>query len=271
MNTPAAPSVGSSPSGSDDPRLVALLAAVEAVIESGGFEAAAPCGLADDVLVGWAVAGERLLRCAEAIVVEAAGEMHARSAVELGDERLTVKHGCTDVVSLICSLTGVSKRTAAARVKLGKAVQSSVSAIGIPNESRFPAVQAALRECRVGVDTAAVITRMLGDSATRVGYGADLHECVRMLVIAAERAEQGGLGLSAEQVAIMAAQWQGHLDPDGAEPNARDLEAKRGLWIREQPDGSFKVGGFLTPVQGAKWKAVEQTLVSPRLPRFTGL
>ncbi|MCU1477217.1 MAG: hypothetical protein JWQ64_1910, partial [Subtercola sp.] len=191
-------------------------------MESGGFRAAAPGGLADEVLVGWAVAGERLLRCAEGIVVEAAGELAERSKAEHGDERLTVKHGCTDVVSLISALTGVSKRTAAVRVKLGKAVQSGVSAVGISNESNFPAVQAALREGRLGVDSALVITRMLGDSAKRVGYGADLAECERMLVLAADHTPDQGLGLSADQVAIMAAQWQGHLDPDGAEPTARE-------------------------------------------------
>ncbi|MCU1476452.1 MAG: hypothetical protein JWQ64_1145 [Subtercola sp.] len=270
MNTPPTTPPGSPPSGCDDARLTALQAAVQALVDSGGFRAAAPGGLADEVLVAWAVAGEQLLRCAEAIVVEAAGELAERSKAEHGDDRLTVKHGCTDVVSLISTLTGVSKRTAAVRVKLGKAVQSGVSAVGISNESNFPAVRAALREGRLGVDSALVITRMLGDSAKRLGYGADLAECERMLVIAADHTEDQGLGLSADQVAIMAAQWQGHLDPDGAEPTARELEEKRGLWLRQQADGSFKVGGLLTAVQGAKWQAIAQTILSPRLPRFTG-
>ncbi|MCU1477944.1 MAG: endonuclease [Subtercola sp.] len=239
-------------------------------MESGGFRAAAPGGLADDVLVACAVAVERLLRCAEALAVEMAGELAERSKPERGDDRLTVKHGCTDVVSLISNLTGVSKRTAATRVKLGRAVQSTLSAVGISNESNFPAVQAALRAGRLGVDTAQVITRMLGDSAKRVGYSADLAECERMLVIAADDTADQGLGLSADQVAIMAAQWQSHLDPDGAEPTARELEEKRGLWLRQQADGTFKVGGLLTAVQGAKWQAIAQTILSPRLPRFTG-
>ncbi|MCU1476367.1 MAG: hypothetical protein JWQ64_1060 [Subtercola sp.] len=218
MNTPPPTPPGLPPSGCDDARLTALRAAVEALVGTGGFAAAAPGGLADDVLVGCAVAIERLLRCAEALAVEMAGELAERSKAEHGDDRLTVKHGCTDVVSLISTLTGVSKRTAAVRVKLGKAVQSGVSAVGISNESRFPAVQAALRAGRLGVDSALVITRMLGDSAKRVGYGADLAECERMLVLAADHTEDQGFGLSADQVAIMAAQWQGHLDPDGAEP-----------------------------------------------------
>lgn len=268
MKTPAAGSAGSSPEGCDDPRLAVLVAAVQGLVESGGFRVAAPCGLADEELLAWAVAGEELLRCAEAIVVEAAGEMAERSQRERGDERLTVKQGCADVLSLISGLTGVSKRTAAARVKLGTAVRSSVSAVGLANESRFPAVQAALREGRLGGDSARVITRMLGDSAKRVGYGADLHECEQMLVLAADRMSRDGLGLSADQVAVMAAQWQGHLDPDGAEPTARELEEKRGLWLRLQEDGMVKVGGLLTPEQGAKWQAIAQTILSPRLPRF---
>ncbi|GGF22436.1 hypothetical protein GCM10011399_15130 [Subtercola lobariae] len=247
-----------------------LLAAVQGVVESGGFQAAAPCGLADEVLVAFAVAAEGLLRCAEALVVEVAGEVAERSRAEFGDERLTVKNGCPNAVSLISALTGVSKRTAAARVRLGTAVRSSVSAVGTANPGRFSAVQEALREGRLGVDTAGVVTRMLGDSAKRVGYGADLHECEQMLVIAADRTAVGGLGLSADQVAVMAAQWQGHLDPDGAEPTARDLEAKRGIWLREQADGTFKIGGILTPEQGAKWQAIAQTILSPRLPRFDG-
>ncbi|MCU1475544.1 MAG: hypothetical protein JWQ64_237 [Subtercola sp.] len=270
MNTPPpTPPVGSSPESGDDIRLTALQAAVQALVDTGGFRAAAPGGLADDALVAWAVAGERLLRCAEAIVVDAAGEISERSKPEHGDERLTVKHGCTDVVSLLSTLTGVSKRTAATRVTLGKALQSGMSAVGIANESRFPAVQAALREGRLGADTARVITRMLGDSAKRLGYSADLKECERMVVIAADHTPDQGLGLSADQVAIMIAQWQGHLDPDGAEPTARELEDCRGLWLRQQADGSFKVGGLLTPVQGAKWQAIAQTILSPRLPRFT--
>jgi hypothetical protein len=238
------------------------------MVETGGFAAAAPCGLADEVLVGWAVACEQVVRCAEAIAVQAAGEMAERSKIEHGDERLTVKHGCTDVVSLLTGLTGVSKRSAAMRVKLGKALQACTSAVGIPNASRFPAVQAAMREGRLGVDTAGVITRMLGDSGKRLGYSTDVSECERMLVTAAERESAGGLGLSADQVAVMAAQWQGHLDPDGAEPSARELEERRGLWLRQQADGTFKVGGLLTPVQGAKWQAIAQTILSPRVPKF---
>jgi hypothetical protein len=268
MKSPPTTPPGSPPEGCDDARISAARAAFDAVVETGGFAAAGPGGLADEVLVGLAVAGEQLLRIVEAIVVEAAGELSERSKPEHGDDRLTVKHGCTDVVSLITTLTGVSKRTAAVRVKLGRAVQSTLSALGISNESNFPAVQAALRAGRLGVDSAQVITRMLGDSAKRVGYGADLQECERMLVIAADHTADQGLGLSADQVAVMAAQWQGHLDPDGAEPTARELEEKRGLWLRQQADGSFKIGGLLTAVQGAKWQAIAQTILSPRLPRF---
>ena len=238
-------------------------------MSSGGFGAAAPCGLADEELLAWAVAGEALLRCAEGVVVEAAGELAERSKRELGVDRLTVKHGCTDVVSLISGLTGVSKKTAAARVRLGTAVRSSMSMVGLVNESNFPSVHEALREGRLAVDSAQVITRMLGDSARRVGFGADLHECERMVVLAADPTTDG-LGLSADQVAVMVAQWQGHLDPDGAEPTARELEDKRGLWLRQQVDGSFKVGGVLTAVQGAKWQAIAQTILSPRIPTFTG-
>ncbi|GAA0997738.1 HNH endonuclease signature motif containing protein [Subtercola frigoramans] len=145
-----------------------------------------------------------------------------------------------------------------------------MSAVGLPNESSFPSVQEALRSGRLGVDSAHVITRMLGESAKRVGFGADLHECERMVVLAADPTTDVGLGLSADQVAIMVAQWQGHLDPDGAEPTAKELEDKRGLWLRQQADGSFKVGGLLTAVQGAKWQAIAQTILSPRLPRFGG-
>ncbi|QWT23675.1 HNH endonuclease [Subtercola sp. PAMC28395] len=239
------------------------------MVSSGGFGAAAPCGLADEELLAWVVTGEALLRCAEGIVVEAAGELAERSKREHGDDRLTVKHGCADVVSLISGLTGVSKKTAAARVKLGMAVRSSMSVVGLVNESNFPSVQEALREGRLGVDSAQVITRMLGDSARRVGFGADLHECERMLVLAADPRADVGLSLSADQVAVMVAQWQGHLDPDGAEPTARELEEKRGLWLRQQVDGTFKVGGLLTAVQGAKWQAIAQTILSPRLPTFT--
>ncbi|QWT23130.1 hypothetical protein KPL76_10265 [Subtercola sp. PAMC28395] len=48
-----------------------------------------------------------------------------------------------------------------------------------------------------------------------------------------------------------------------------ELEEKRGLWLRQQADGTFKVGGLLTAVQGAKWQAIAQTILSPRLPTFT--
>jgi hypothetical protein len=270
MNTPVTSFTVSLPEGGDVARFTAFCAAVQAVVDFGGFRAAAPTGLADEALVGLAVASERLLGCVEGLVVGAAGEMAERSKPEHGDERLTVKHGCTDVVSLLSTLTGVSKRTAATRVTLGKALHSSTSAVGIPNVSRFPAVQAALREGRLGIDTARVITRMLGDSAKRVGYSADLAECERMVVLAADHTLDQGLGLSADQVAVMIGQWQGHLDPDGAEPTARELEERRGLWIRQQADGSFKVGGLLTPVQGAKWQAIAQTILSPRIPRFSG-
>jgi hypothetical protein len=183
MNTQVTSFTVSLPEGGDVARFTAFCAAVQQVADSGGFRAAAPAGLADDALVGLAVASERLMGCVEGLVVEAAGEMAERSKPEHGDERLTVKHGCTDVVSLLSTLTGVSKRTAAARVTLGKALQSSTSAVGIPNVSRFRAVQAALREGRLGVDTARVITRMLGDSAKRLGFSADVQECERMVVL----------------------------------------------------------------------------------------
>jgi hypothetical protein len=270
MNTPVTSFTVLLPEGGDVARFSAFCAAVQSVADSGGFRAAAPTGLADEALVGLAVASERLMGCVEGLVVGAAGEMAERSKPEHGDERLTVKHGCPDVVSLISTLTGVSKRTAATRITLGKALHSSTSDVGIPNVSRFPAVQAALRAGRLGIDTARVITRMLGDSAKRLGFSADLQECERMVVLAADHTPDQGLGLSADQVAVMIGQWQGHLDPDGAEPTARELEERRGLWIRQQADGTFKVGGLLTPVQGAKWQAIAQTILSPRIPRFTG-
>ncbi len=251
----------------------ALIGSIEVL---SGCRAAAPNGLADGLVAGLsdsdALAGlvlvERLGKLVDALRVEFASTVDARCEVSRGDDRLTVRLGFATVQKLLAAHTGTSVSTAADRVRLGRRIRTDMSLVGVPNRSRFPRVEEALRTGVLGVDTAEVITRKLWQVAKTTGYSEELGAAEEYLVAAAAQSA-GGLGFSADEVGVLAGNLRDRLDPDGVEPRDAGLTEQRSLRFVTLPSGMVKMIGLLPPEDAASWLAIDAATQSPRVrPSF---
>ncbi|WP_188674468.1 HNH endonuclease signature motif containing protein [Subtercola lobariae] len=241
-----------------------------------GCRSAAPNGLADSPVAGLSdedaltglVLVERLGKLVDALRVEFASTVDARCEVTRGDDRLTVRLGFATVQKLLAAHTGTSVSTASDRVRLGRRIRTDMSLAGVPNPSRFPRVEEALRTGVLGVDTAEVITRKLSQVAKTTGYTEELGAAEEYLVAAAAQSA-GGLGFSADEVGVLAGNLRDRLDPDGVEPRDACLTEQRSLRFITLPSGMVKMIGLLPPEDAASWLAIDAATQSPRVrPSF---
>ncbi|MEA9985425.1 hypothetical protein QN358_09145, partial [Subtercola sp. RTI3] len=108
--------------------------------------AAAPFGLADDVLLSRIADAEKLGRLVDGLRVRLAGEVAERSRAELGDGSLSRAQNFTTVPKLVAAVTGGAGHTANNWLKLGKSVRSGVSINGVLIPSNFPHVEQGLTD-----------------------------------------------------------------------------------------------------------------------------
>jgi hypothetical protein len=274
MNETTTETPGMPPGASPGERMHELIRELEVL---GGFRSAAPSGLADksvaalsdeDALAGLVLA-ERLGKLADAVRVAFAADIHSRCGVERGDERLSVKLGFATPAKLIATCTGTSIGTASERVKLGTAVHPAPAwGSGIVGASKFPHVQRALDTSELGVDTAEVITRRLGQAAKQIGFTPDLEAAEEHLVQAASQSA-GGFGFTANQIDALALNLRDRLDPDGVEPRDKRLNEQRSLKFFPHPSGMLKLIGLFPPEDAASWLAIDAATQSPRIrPSF---
>src|SRR6195952_4503232 len=236
---------------------------------AGLSDAAAVDGLSDEGLLAGVVLWERLGKLVDAGRVAVAGEVDARCGVERGDDRLTVKLGFASVPKLLAAHTGTRVSTATERTRLAARLRSGMSLVGVPNPSKFPHVQRALRDGILGIDTAEVITRKLGQVANTVGFSEELTSAEEYLVNAAAQSA-GGFGVRADEVGLLSGNLRDRLDPDGVEPRDQCLTEQRSLKFIKLPSGMTKMIGMLPPEDAASWIAIAAAFQSPRTrPTFT--
>lgn len=238
-----------------------------ALIEQAEHLLRTAAGLPTDTLTDTEVCdltarSEAIGRLADALRVTTAGEVAERSRRELGTEGLAYRHGCTRPAHLIERVTLVSQREAGARIRLAAALRHRVALSGEVLPARHPIVGTAVREGRIGVESAARIIDMLDTAADG---------CADYVVL--EQAEHDLIDLaaihSADALKAPLAVWQARLDPDGARPRDEVLRAQRRFTIGREKDGMTPFSGVADPLSAGLLRAALAESTAPdRLPRF---
>lgn len=248
----------------------ALREVVDATLGDGALRGSAD----DDVLAALAAAG-RIQRLAEAVMVEASGQILERDDARAHAERITTRHGCRNLGELLQRATRVSARTASAIAIAAKAVQQRGSlSTGELLPADFPALRAALLDGEVGVDgVSGVVNAFRGCGAGRAHLLAADEE-----LAAAARGEgaDAAPSASADELRAYASVWAAYLDQDGSEPAETRALRKRGFTIgRRNDDGLVPVRGQLLPEVAAQLQREFDSVLNPRVdgvpvvgPRF---
>ena len=205
-------------------------------------------------------------RLAEALLVDAVGEVARRSEQAARDERMTSHLGCRDAVELVQSLTRVGPQTAARLLRAAKAVRPAVSdTTGEALDAPFPSVRAAMVDGTIGVDGILAITDPLQATAPRVSARARREAADIVVAEARGEGPDAAPPACAALLKIHAQTWALALDQDGAEPRERAAERKRALVLGvASPDG-VPVRGLLLPEVAAQLQTIFDAHLSPRV------
>lgn len=205
-------------------------------------------------------------RLAEALLVDAVGEVARRSEQAARDERMTSHLGCRDAVELVQSLTRVGPQTAARLLRAAKAVRPAVSdTTGEALDAPFPSVRAAMVDGTIGVDGILAITDPLQATAPRVSAHARREAADIIVAEARGEGPDAAPPACAALLKIHAQTWALALDQDGAEPRERTAERKRALVLGiASPDG-VPVRGLLLPEVAAQLQTIFDAHLSPKV------
>jgi hypothetical protein len=195
---------------------------------------------------------EDLGRLVDGLRVSAAAEAERRSDARLGEGRLAFRNGARDAVELVQQTARISSREAKRRVAIGSALAPQVSIIGHPLPGRHPAVAEAVQQGRIGLDAAREIVNTAKEAGPRA-----TSEAVRTMV---ESLIETATAADVETVRDAAALWILAIDPDGAEPRARQQHRHRALRIRRTLlDGTTTATLVLTPQHLARLRELLQS------------
>ena len=243
---------------------------VDAVVAALGDDVAS--SLARDDLRDLLVITGRLLRGVEAIAVLAADEVAERSTYD-GDRRFDRAIGCRDTIDALETTTGVSSRTARSWLRAARMLCPSTSLTG----ATIAAVLPALRE-----------RFLTGDLALDALFGVE-----KPLLAARERAEADEFRMAEQAVAdavlndpcagqyafadeimvrparadelrVHAEAWAARIDPDGAEPDAEVVAARRTLTVGRQRDGLVPVTARLLPEVAGQLSLLLAAVTNPK-------
>lgn len=196
-------------------------------------------GMTDATLISTVEQLQRVVRAADALRLRAAAEVGRRSRPELGPERLCTKQGSNSAPGFLAELMRVPIGEAARLQRLGERTATGLSFTGALIQPPFPAVAAALADCRIGTDAAAHIVRMLESVAPRADHE---HMAVaeESLVLAAET-------LPVAVIDQLCRGWRDRLDQDGVRPREDELRSRRALTRHALPDGMTELRAVLDP------------------------
>lgn len=249
----------------------ALLEHLETVVEQTRAQVADALGNGqiidasdDHVTTALSLAAE-LSRLADAVLVEATGEVSRRSTARDRDFRLTTRMGCHDVSELVQRLTLLGPASAARLQKGGKAVMVGVSLAGTPLPARLPAMRDALIDGVVGLDSLLAVAGPLDAMSRRVGRD-DLLAADG--VLAAEARGEGpdaAPPACADLLRLQALVWSAALDQDGAEPREDRALRLRGVTFSAVRDGLIPLRGMVLPEVAAQFRRICDATGSPRI------
>lgn len=248
-----------------------LLDHLETVIETVRGEVATTLGegqiihAADSEVTDALALAAELHRLAEAVMVEATGEVIRRSWQHDRDLRLTSRMGCHDVSELVQRLTRVSPATASRLQRAGKATMSRVSLAWEAGPGEFPAMHEALLDGVVGIDGVLAVTGPLQPVTRRIGRDNIL---LADGILAAEARGEGPEGAPpacADTLKVQAHAWAAALDEDGAAPNETDTLRLREITLGLERDGLVPIRGNLLPEVAAQFRLISDATGNPRV------
>lgn len=204
--------------------------------------------LDDDRLLAEAEAFEALGRLADARRIAIAAEVQWRSRPQVGTEGLATRMGARDGTTLITGLLRIGAREATRRSELGRALASRVSLLGEELPGRFPVLTAAVQAGEVGLDSARLITTMLGRVRPRT--------TVESRAAAEEAVTETATTVAPDILQVHVETWEALIDPDGVEPREQEQRALRAVRIgRTKADGTTTLTAEMAPEETALARA----------------
>jgi hypothetical protein len=193
-------------------------------------------------------------RVVDAGLAVLAGQVAARSRVDLGYNGLAQRSGDRTPDALVSRLTGASGAEAGSLVAVGRMMDA-------PPPWLAP-VASGVASGRISVGAADAIRRGLGDPSSEVAAD-DLVDAARELTGEAA-------SLPPEKIARRARELRDELDATGVGDRERQLREKRFLRLLPQGDGMTRLLGLLDPESAAIVANAVDRVTSPRRggPRF---
>lgn len=211
-------------------------------------------GASDEQLISAMRAWAQVRRVVDAGLAALAGEVAARSTVELGYGGLAQRAGARTADGLVSQLTGTSGVEARAITTVGTMMTAPAPWLG--------EVATRVAAGDVSVGAAAAIQTALGSPSPTVAAD-DLADAAHSLLGTAG-------GLPPEKVARHARELRDELDEAGVADREAALREKRFLRLIPQPDGMTRLVGMLDPESAALVTDAVDAVTSPRRggPRF---
>ena len=227
-------------------------------------------GVGDSDLVGLLTVGGRLLRRVEGLLIDAIDQAADRSVTGVVDDRLTTRYGCRNLSELVQNTTRVSASTAARFERAARTVHRDTSLHGELLPARFPAIDEALRDGVVGIDSVLAVAGSLDDIDRRVGREAVLAADEALALTARGEGPDAAPPACADTLRLHATAWAVALDQDGAEPRERESLRNRGVTLGRVRNGVTPIHGGLLPEVAAQLQRIIDCQALPHGDGDTG-
>ena len=198
-----------------------------------------------DVLEVMAAAA-RIVRAAEALLIETTGQVCDRSDGRPAGDRMTTRFGCRSVGEMVQRTTRASRLRAGDLVKAARAVLQPVAVTtGELLPAPLPMMRAALAAGDVGVDGMVAVCGPILSCAS--GVAGRLAADEEIAASARGEGADAAPPACAEELRALATVWAMYLDQDGAEPREARAMRKRGLSIGPCHDGLHPCAAAFSP------------------------
>lgn len=217
----------------------------------------------DEAVLRLLVQAATVVRLAEAVLVEAAGEVQHRADAAPHADRITTVHGCRSVKELVQRATRQSARSTTELLRAANATRREVAlTTGEPLPAAYPAMREALADGVVGIDGVVAVTSAL-DSAG-CPFDARLAADEELAASAGGSGSDGGPAPCADDLRLQAQVWAVYLDQDGTEPREARAMRKRGLTVGVCRDGLVPVRGNLLPEVAGQLDLLFHSILNPK-------
>ena len=219
--------------------------------------------LDDEDLLGVVKQVAHVARLAEALLVDAVGEVQDRVDSAVPSERLTTVRGCRSTKELVQRLTRGSSRSTTELLRAAKAVgrpTALASREALP--ARYPALRAALSGGDVGIDAVATVAGTIDAAgcAAEARWAADEELAASACGTGADGAPAAGV----DELRLQAQVWATWLDQDGAEPREARAMRKRGVTLGACRDGLVPISGSLLPEVAGQLGTLFDAILNPK-------